>query len=57
MEDRDLFKKTMVANGLKPKPSSIGNMTEECAEIANEIDGFLLIMRPTFMLEGVDGIY
>lgn len=32
-------------------------MTEECAEIANEIDGFLLIMRPTFMLEGVDGIY
>ncbi|HRY30301.1 MAG TPA: carbamoyl-phosphate synthase large subunit, partial [Elusimicrobiota bacterium] len=51
-EDRELFKKTMLAIGLDVPRSGVARSLDEAGKVAGEI-GFPLIIRPSFTLGGV----
>ena len=54
-EDRDLFKKAMIAIGLELPQSRSAHTYEEAVEVAKWIGRFPLVIRPGFTLGGTGG--
>ncbi|MBI3323346.1 MAG: carbamoyl-phosphate synthase large subunit [Candidatus Omnitrophica bacterium] len=53
-EDRDLFKRTMIAHGLEVPRSGIAHTLEQARTVAEQV-GFPVVVRPAFTLGGTGG--